>query len=120
LASRIPSYLPERSECHRDPEAKLTTACLERAIERRSKVVVFGVEPVDLVSLSGAGQLGPCQCKGEVVLGMMPSDLVRFRLRPQSLRGVLANRLQHPVAPVRETNEAPVDQRLERVEIRSS
>ncbi len=45
------------------------------------------------------------------------SELVPPRRLGKKLGGVLADRLQHPVAAVGEAQEALLDQRLERVEV---
>jgi hypothetical protein len=47
---------------------------------------------------------------------MSPEDVVRPSASPEPLCGVLADRLQHPVALVREAQETLLDKRLERVD----
>ena len=49
---------------------------------------------------------------------MPPPKLLGIRRSSPRVGGELANRFQHPVAPVREANEALVHQRLEHVDIR--
>ncbi len=75
-------------------------------------------ESVEPQSLRRAAELGlGLESEPEVVLGMPPPKLLGIRRSSQRVGGELANRLQHPVAPVREANEALVHQRLERVEV---
>ena len=76
-------------------------------------------ESVEPQSLRRALELGLClESEPEVMLGMPPPKLLGIRRSSQRVGGELANRLQHPVAPVREANQALVHQRLERVDIR--
>jgi hypothetical protein len=80
---------------------------------------VFGLEPVEPRSLRRARKLGlGLESEPEVMLGMPPLQLLGIRRSSQRLGGELSDRLQHPVARVREADEALVYQRLERVDIR--
>jgi hypothetical protein len=79
---------------------------------------VFGLEPVEPRSLRRARKLGlGLESEPEVMLGMPPLQLLGIRRSSQRLGGELSDRLQHPVAPVREAHEALVHQRLKRVEV---
>jgi hypothetical protein len=50
-------------------------------------------------------------------VGMRGSELLGLSRVPEVLRGVLANRLEHPVTLARMANQTLVDERLQRVEI---
>src|SRR5262249_6613095 len=94
-------------------------AGVERPIDRTPQVVRLRkrqLEPLaELLPLDNqVGGFGD----GEEELGATPADLVRFGALVEPLRCVLADRLEHPEALVRIPEQALLDERLERLDVR--
>jgi hypothetical protein len=106
--------LPERGD-ERERGRRIT---VEEPFEGGSEVVALRRQALERGRLAGTVQL-PVGGLGEseVVAGVRLSQRLGVRVAVELLRGELADRLQHPYAPARPPDEAPVEQRLEDVQV---
>ena len=109
------SRLPERTQRNRCLERNVGSTCPLSFVERHAEVVLLEIEKLEPRGLRWAVKLRACPVsKIQVVRGMTASGLSSVSKR---IGRILADRLQHPVAAVREAEEALLDQRLEGVEV---
>ncbi len=110
---------PEAFERDRDSRRELDIV-LERPIDRRAKVLLFGdrdVMPLSSVNLDRLVGHPEGLRELEKEPGVPPPKQSFVARLAEPLRCKLSDRLEHPVALVRETEEALLDERLHGVEV---
>ncbi len=110
---------PEAFERDRDSRRELDIV-LEGPIDRRAKVLLFGdrdVMPLSSVNLDRLVGHPEGLRELEKEPGVPPPKLSFVARLREPLRCKLSDRLEHPVALVRETEEALLDERLHGVEV---
>jgi hypothetical protein len=108
--------LPDESD---EAKLELRLARSREVVQRGAEIGVFGAESLGRYSLFPAVELGSCflrECEKET--GVPRPQLLLHARRAEPLERVLADRLQHPEALARVAEEALVDERLQRVEVR--
>ncbi len=110
---------PELEEPARERHRELPLAGSLEMIERSAQVVVIGLEPIEprsRISTEEArlGLVGEAQ----EVLRMSPAEATGLVRVVETLSRVLADRLEHREARLVVANEALIDERLERIDVR--
>src|SRR4051794_1687399 len=87
-------------------------------VETRPEVVLLIAEPRQQLSTAGAQdeRLSVLE-QGKVVVGVAAGERIGLAGLVQPFARIVADRLEHPVALVREAEQALFDQRLQRVEV---